>query len=415
MIGTPEDILDRAGEVIRLNGAADAAAGSEQDRASDLGEWDAGDDTAPPPPRGWLLGNTFCRRFVSSLLAGGGVGKSSVRMAQLLALATGRPLTGEHVFQRCRVLIVSLEDDADELRRRIRAAMLHHGISSDEVRGRLFLAAPGAKGWKLAVAQEGGAPARGELADLIAAAIRKHRVDVVSIDPMVKAHGVGENENGAIDFVANILATLAIEHDCAIDAPHHVKKGETEAGNADAGRGASAFKDAARLVYTLKPMSDDEAKTFGVGEDERRRLIRMDSGKVNIAPASAARWFRLVGVSLGNGTALYPKGDEVQTVETWAPPDLWESINTVTANAILDEIDAGLPEGARFSDHHRAEGREAHVVVQKHVDGLNDLRARKIIKTWISTGLLYRESYHDKEARKDRSGLFVNATKRPGR
>jgi hypothetical protein len=47
-------------------------------------------------------------------------------VAQLLSLATGRPLTGEHVFQRCRVLIVSLEDDADELRRRVLAAMLHH-------------------------------------------------------------------------------------------------------------------------------------------------------------------------------------------------------------------------------------------------------------------------------------------------
>ena len=30
-----------------------------------LGAWDAGLDLAPIPPRGWLLGTTFCRRFVS--------------------------------------------------------------------------------------------------------------------------------------------------------------------------------------------------------------------------------------------------------------------------------------------------------------------------------------------------------------
>ncbi len=52
-----------------------------------LGEWDAGDDDAPIEPRGWLLGNVYCRRFVSSLLAEGGAGKTAVRTAQALALA----------------------------------------------------------------------------------------------------------------------------------------------------------------------------------------------------------------------------------------------------------------------------------------------------------------------------------------
>ena len=83
----------------------------------DLGEWDTGDDTGIPPPRGWLLGNVFARRFVSSLLGEGAVGKTAVRYAQMLSLATGRELTGERVYQRCRVLVVSLEDDIDELRR----------------------------------------------------------------------------------------------------------------------------------------------------------------------------------------------------------------------------------------------------------------------------------------------------------
>ena len=96
--------------------------------AAGLGEWDAGDDTGLPPPRGWLLGNVFARGFMSSLLADGGTGKTALRYAQLLSLAIGRSLTGEHVFQRCRVLIISLEDDAKELRRRILAVMLHQTL-----------------------------------------------------------------------------------------------------------------------------------------------------------------------------------------------------------------------------------------------------------------------------------------------
>src|SRR5437762_1102867 len=83
-----------------------------------LGIRNAG-DIIVPPPRSWLLGNVFCRRFVSSLIGEGGTGKTALRYAQLMSLATKRPLTGEHVFQRSRVLILSLEDDADELDRRL--------------------------------------------------------------------------------------------------------------------------------------------------------------------------------------------------------------------------------------------------------------------------------------------------------
>ena len=68
-----------------------------------LGIWDAGNDDYRIPPRGWLLGTTFCRRFLSSLIADGGTGKTALRHAQLISLAIGNSLTGEHVFRRCRV------------------------------------------------------------------------------------------------------------------------------------------------------------------------------------------------------------------------------------------------------------------------------------------------------------------------
>jgi hypothetical protein len=44
--------------------------------ADGLGEWDAGEDNEPIPPRQWLLGNIFCLGFLSSLFGEGGVGKT---------------------------------------------------------------------------------------------------------------------------------------------------------------------------------------------------------------------------------------------------------------------------------------------------------------------------------------------------
>src|SRR5262245_34662339 len=143
-----------------------------------LGEWDAGDDTDIPPPRGWLLGNVFCRRFVSSLIADGGVGKTALRIAQLLSLAIGRSLTGEHVFQLCRVLIVSLEDDAAELRRRVLAALIHHKVSRQEVAGWLFLATPGAGAGKLAIMDQRGRIVEAELAAALRDAIARLQIDI---------------------------------------------------------------------------------------------------------------------------------------------------------------------------------------------------------------------------------------------
>lgn len=376
-----------------------------------LGLWDAGADDYVIPPREWLLGNIFCRRYFSSILADGGVGKTALRVAQLMSLAIGRSLTGEHVFQRCRVLILSLEDDRDELRRRVNAVMRHHGITQEQMRGWLYLAAP--KGLKLAKMVD-GSPQTAELEDLLRRAITDHRLDIVSLDPFVKSHELSENDNMAIDYVSTILTKLAIEYNCAVDAPHHTKKGLDVAGDADAGRGGGAMKNAARLVYTLTRMSKEEAATFGISETERRSLVRTDSGKVNIAPQSAdAKWFRIIGVPLHNCTEMYPNGDEVQTVEPWQSPSTWEALDGVLLNQILDDIEAGLPSGSRYSDASAAGDRGAWMVVTRHAPDKTEKQAREVIKAWMKTGTLYTEEYEDPDQRKKRKGLRVNATKRP--
>src|SRR5215813_3465674 len=53
-------------------------------------------------PREWLLGNVFCRKFVSSLVGAGGVGKTALRYAQYVSGAINRSLTGDFVFKRFR-------------------------------------------------------------------------------------------------------------------------------------------------------------------------------------------------------------------------------------------------------------------------------------------------------------------------
>jgi hypothetical protein len=390
----------------------DARASGVEAPASGLVVWDAGEDEDPIPPRAWLLGNTFCRGFISSILAEGGTGKTAARIAQLLALATGRPLTGEHVFQRSRCLLISLEDGRDELRRRVRAAMRHYGIKPEEVKGWLFLAVPRDGAGKLAVT-ENGTHRPGALTEWLETEIARLDIDLVSLDPLVKAHGVEENANNAVDFVAGILSRLAITHDIAIDAPHHVSKGASDPGNASRGRGASAFKDAARLVYTLTVMSPEEAEQFGIGPDDRRRFIRVDNAKTNLCPPSAARWFELIGVRIDNANDTYPHGDEIQVAKPWKAPETWTGLSTDALNAALDEIEGGLPNGQRYSASRAAIDRSPWRVVSKHCSDKTEAQCREIIKTWLRNGVLYQEEYQDNIDRKSRKGIRVDATRRP--
>jgi AAA domain-containing protein/bifunctional DNA primase/polymerase-like protein len=409
----------------QARGAGQAPGGGTQQQArttaaSGLGEWNAADDVDAPPPRGWLLGNTFARAFLSSILGAGGVGKTALRYAQALSLATGRTLTNEHIFQRCRVLIVSLEDDDKELRRRVRAARIHHKVALSEVDGWLFLAAPGAKGGKLLEMDRRGRVKEGALRANLEAAIIAHKIDLVMLDPFIKTHSIEENLNSAIDDVVQILTDLATKHNIAVDAPHHVRKGATEPGDAEAGRGASSLKDAARLVTTCMPMNEQEAKIFGIPQEDRREYIRIDSGKVNITKSSRnAQWFHLVNVPLDNMTTLYPAGDQVQTVEPWEPPNAWSGTSSVVLNAILTDIDQGLtdnngqPTGRRYTNAPAAKDRQVWPVVQKHYPQKSEGECRTIIHAWLGTGLLYPEDYDDPVDRKPRKGLKVDDAKRP--
>ncbi len=330
--------------------------------------FDVGDEDGNISPREWLLGTTYCRGNLSGLISAGAGGKTTVRILQALSLAAGRELTGEHVFVRSRVMIICLEDDMTELRRRVRAAMLHHGVKPANVKGFLILTTP--RGLKIAErdASEKSSSAGG-LHRALLDAIDELKLDLVCIDPAIKAHALSENDNGEIDAFASLLTRLATEKNIAIDLLSHERKAiGAEAGDVNRGRGAGSQKDAARLVYTLTGMSETEAATLGVSDVERKSLVRIDSAKVNIAPPTATTtWLRIVGVNLENGNKTYPNGDNVQTVERWTPAPLFDGLSSADLNCVLRKLSAGMGDGRRYSLASAAKDRAAWRAVHEKV------------------------------------------------
>lgn len=371
----------------------------------------AGSDQGPIPPRQWLLGTNFCRGFLSGLTGAGAAGKTAIRVLQYMALALDRgDLVGEHVFKRTKVLLVCLEDDETELRRRIRAACIHYRINESELNGWLAYWTP--RDLHLLDVDQFGNAQPGGLGDALRRIITGLGIGLVGVDPFIKSHGAEENDNSAIDKAASLFLQVAYDCGCACDYVHHNRKGVILAGDPDAARGASALVNASRLVKTATKMSAAEAEKLDVSPSDRQRLVRLDDAKLNIAPpAEQTVWFRLIGVDIGNATTEYPSGDNVQTVERWYPLDIWTVVTPALANRILDQIEQGPAPGRRYSAAAHAK-RAAWPTVQEFCPNLTRDQAQKVVATWVETGVLISAAYDDPQDRKSYQGLSVG--KRPG-
>jgi len=333
-----------------------------------------------------------------------------MRLTQAIELATGHELLGNRIYQRCRVLVVSLEDDRDELWRRLLAACHHHHVDPAELQGWLFCREiNGAK----FVEEIDGKRRLGALETMLRKAIARRNFDLVILDPFAKLHALDENKNSDMDFVCSQLIKLAQDYNIAIDSPAHTRKGQLTAGDSDNRRGASAQRDAGRLDYTLTANSEEEAERFGIDPDERKSYVRLDRAKANIVRAIKASWYHLVSVPLGNAAELYPEGDEVQAIEAWVPPDAWIDLDAEHINQLLDKIDAGLPDGTRYSAAPNAKDRAAWRVIVDEVPDKTEAQAREVITAWLKSKLLVVDEYDNPKTRKPAKGLFVDSTKRP--
>jgi hypothetical protein len=383
---------------------------------TELDEFDVGEllESGQAPPRQWLSGRYFCLKFVSGLVAPGDSGKTTLRLTQAIEIALGRSLLGYPIYRRCKVLIVSFEDDKDELHRRLDAICRHHNIKPSELKGWLKCRDLN-NGIKLASLDDKGRPQIGPLDTMLRRAIKRTGCEFLVLDPFVKIHALMENDNPQMDFVFGLLTKMAQDLNIAVDCPAHTHKGAIVAGDADARRGASAQRDAGRLDYTLIRMTEDEAEAFGIHPDDRKDYVRLDKAKANMVRAAKARWFRLVSVPLGNATKMYPDGDDVQAIEKWGPPDTWQGASPETLNAILDAIDRGMPDGRRYSDNSRSGDRAAWKVVQEYCPDKPESACKEMIKAWMKkgAGVLFREDYDDPIRHDKQKGLFVDHKRRP--
>ena len=257
------------------------------------------------PKREWLVDRLCLKAYITGLVAPGGTGKSSLALALGISVASNNDILQLGVRQQANVLVINNEDSYDELRRRIAGITTQFEINPISLKDRLFYESGYEKKYMLSEMSDSGQKETAFAGDLIKYMLEKE-IGLLIVDPFVSTHNAPENDNTAMDQVMTIYRKIAAKTGAAITLIHHTRKQQdtkgSSAGNADIARGASALKDAARVVATLTPMSTVEAKAITFDTQKRSRHFRLDFAKQNFSPACVnAWWFRMESCLIDNG------------------------------------------------------------------------------------------------------------------
>lgn len=358
------------------------------------------------PPRDFVYGTHYIRKFVSAGFGAPGGGKSSKRLVEAIAMASGRALLGVKPVQKLKVWYWNGEDPEEEIDRRIAAICMHYGIKPQEPEGYLFVNS--GRTTPIVIAQQAktdtliASPVVERLKD----AIKNLGIDVLILDPFVSCHRVAENDNPAIDAVVKKFAEIADATDCSIDLEHHIRKTNGNEATVDDGRGASALVGAARSIEVLNKMTPAEAEKLGL--DQHWRHFFVDDGKANMSPLGERKWFKLASISLGNCTDLYPEGDSVGVVTTWKPPNPLEGITGADFERAAKEIRSG-----NWKDNIQAKDWVGKPIAKAL--GLNltikadKAKVRGLIDIWVKAANLAVIEETDPESRKKKKFVRVAA------
>ncbi len=362
-------------------------------------------DPATLPARAWVYPWHYIRKFVSVTVAPGGVGKSSLVIAEALALVTDRNLLGTNPAAPVRVWLWNGEDPRDELQRRVTAAMVHHGIAPAEIEGRLFLNSGREDVICIAVQDRLGVRVAEPNVDAITRTIRENAIDVVIIDPFVSSHAVTENDNNAIDRVAKTWARIADATNTAIELVHHSRKNGGSETTVEDGRGAVALLAAARAARVLNVMTKEEAERAGV--ERHHEYVRIDDGKANLTPMSeASQWFRKVGVHLWNGPGG-TGGDSVGVATAWSWPDPFDDLSARDLRAVQVAVSRG-----RWRKDAQAKDWVGHPIAETLgidiADKSGKSRVKALQRVWTDTGVLIEVIEKD-ERRMERTYVRASA------
>lgn len=339
------------------------------------------------PTRPWIIPGVMLAGYTHMLAAPGGSGKSLFTLQIAIALAKGDPWGPFTPRKRCRTLIINVEDDIDEQRRRLAAA--RHVMGDGDLRGWIDIV-PATDSIVVAGRSPDGRTIRTTpIVETLVAYIMERQIDVLIVDPFAETFEGDENDNSEVKWAMRIWRDeIARRTGCAVYLVHHTTKGASaKAGDADIIRGGGAIVNSTRISATLMPMTDDEAEAAGIDRADRHLYVRYDDAKANQSLKSGkAKWFEKITVQLQNGDNETP-GDEVGALKPWRVPSPFDGLTSTHLMRVQTAVGAG-----KWREHPQAVQWVGHAVADALMLNVDDQKDRKrivsLLKEWVRNDVL---------------------------
>lgn len=400
--------------------------GVTEPKLPDLSVVDAFDfEESEIPTRPWLIPGVMLSGYTHMLAAPGGTGKSLFTLQMAIALALGQQWGQFTPRRRAKTMVINVEDDLHEQRRRLAAARKVMAADKRDLLGMVHLVADTDNIIVAGFDDAKRVMVAKPIVPVLVEYIREHQIDVLIVDPFTETFEGDENDNSEVKWAMRIWRDeIAKATGCAVYLVHHTTK-NTGAGAGDANivRGAGAIVNSTRISATLMPMTKDDAALIGIDPAETHLYVRYDDAKANQSLKSGkARWFQKQSVTLDNGDPDHP-ADEVGALIPWSPPGMLDGISTHRIKGVLDYIEAGLLDedgvatGRRFTfntkGNTKQSGRWVGTVIMDQL-GMNEAQAKALMKSWQANGVLVEMDYHDPIRRETAKGVFAPEGNRPG-
>jgi len=303
-----------------------------------------------PEPLNWIIEPCIAAGKLTMLSGMGGSSKSFLTLTLAAHYACGLEWAGMQPGTPGKVLILTAEEDRDDIHRRLHTVVTQHMFNDEQLKQigeNLSIVPTRGEDWRLVeMDQSNNAMSTERLDYLIEQISKEEEARLVVLDPFSSFNGVNENDNAAMSYFMNQLDRLCIETGIAVLLLHHAAKTTGAQSVIDVTqsgvRGASALVDAARCVMFLMRVPINEAAHYEIKPDDASRHVVLRMVKNNFGSMMQDSVFAIQG---GGGLRHAPEIKRVQGTVAKINPAVLRTMQALLENPATTQTQLGLITG----------------------------------------------------------------------
>ena len=249
----------------------------------------------PRPPRPFLLRGYIPANVAGLLIGTGATGKSFVALTMGTALASGKTIAPFEPEAPGRVLMLNVEDPAEDIDRRLYSIGQEYSFTAEERRllNENLIILPGRGQVKPFMDLQSGVPTESAAFGWFTSMVDQYQPRLAILDTKSRLYGLDENSTDhAARWLGLFERLLVTRPEMSFLIISHTSKGGTQREDAHADRGGSSMPDNARMALVLCRPQPADLERLGIRAGEEREYAKLINPKQSYSAEAATVFFR---------------------------------------------------------------------------------------------------------------------------